>query len=80
VIWDSRFSGEGLFGERLVRLGYASPDQVRDALKIQARRDAEGRAHQLIGMIMVELGMIDTAQLINALKSYELERKEPADE
>ena len=58
------------FGLRAVGLGLVSVDQVEKALAVQKMLDANGQ-HQLIGMILVDLGMITTTQLLAVLHSYE---------
>ncbi len=58
------------FGEVAVRLGYVTDKQVHEALDQQRDRSADG-GHQLIGLVMLELGMLDNAQLINILKEME---------
>lgn len=63
------------FGSRVVRMGFARWGQVEKALAIQKMLDRNG-VHRLIGLIMVEMGMIDTTQLLSVLKTYELEREE----
>ncbi len=62
------------FGQRAIRLGFLSSEDLDQALASQRRRDAAGEAHQLIGMILVEMGCLTTTQLLSVLKTYEGER------
>jgi len=62
------------FGQRALRLGFLSSEDRDRALAEQRRRDAAGQPHQLIGMIMVETGLLTTTQLLAVLKPYEEER------
>lgn len=56
-------------GEAVVRAGYVTPEQVSEALALQRERDGIGEAHQLLGLILLELGAISSAQLIQALRT-----------
>ena len=58
------------FGEVAVRLGYITEEQVDRALDQQRDRHAKG-GHQLIGLVMLDLGMINNIQLVNVLKEME---------
>jgi len=58
------------FGEVAVRLGYITEEQVHRALDQQRDRRAKG-GHQLIGLVMLDLGMINNIQLVNVLKEME---------
>ena len=59
------------FGERAVRMGFVTEDEVRGALERQRSLAAEGRPHMLIGMVLLEMGALANDQLIQVLKSYE---------
>lgn len=56
------------FGEVVVAAGFLSPDAIEEALKIQAERDGIGESHQLLGLILLEMGAISSSQLIEALR------------
>lgn len=64
-------SGEQ-FGLRAVRLGLVTMEQIEKALAVQSMLDKSGQ-HQLIGMILIDLGMLTTTQLLAILRSYEQE-------
>ena len=68
-------SGEK-FGERAVRMGFVTEDQVRGALERQRSLAAQGRPHMLIGLVLLEMGALANDQLIRILKSYEEESGE----
>jgi len=59
------------FGKIAIKLGLCTPEDVEKALEIQRSLSATGREHKLIGMIMLESGMISSAQLIEVLRDYE---------
>jgi hypothetical protein len=63
------------FGMRAVRLGLVSVEQVEKALAVQKMLDKNGQ-HQPIGMILVDLEMLTTTQLLAVLHSYETEKQE----
>ncbi len=58
------------FGQIAIRLGFATSAQVQAALEVQDSLRKAGRP-RLIGMIMLEMGMISSEQLIEVLKYYE---------
>ena len=61
------------FGERAVRMGFVTEEQVHQALERQWSLAAEGRPHMLIGLVLLEMGAISNDRLIRVLKSYEEE-------
>ncbi|MCA8960611.1 MAG: UDP-glucose 4-epimerase, partial [Planctomycetes bacterium] len=67
---DDSAAGER-FGAAAVRLGFATPGDVQKALDRQAREEREGGGHKLIGLHMLEMGILSTSQLIDILKEYE---------
>ena len=62
------------FGARAVRMGFVSWEQVEKALAVQKKLRERG-VDKLIGMIMIEMEMLDTTQLLSVLKTYELEQE-----
>ena len=58
------------FGQIATRMGFVSSSQVQAALEVQDSLRRAGNA-RLIGMIMLEMGMISSEQLIEILKYYE---------
>ena len=61
---------ERLFGMRAARLGLVTMEQVEKALAIQRMLDKNGQ-HQPIGMILTDLGMLTTTQLLAVLRTYD---------
>ncbi len=60
-----------LFGDIAVRLGHVTEEDVARALERQKTEGEIGHAHKLLGMHMLELGILSTSQLIEILKYYE---------
>ena len=56
------------FGRAAVRLGFVTDTQVTRALSLQRDNGAAGLPHKLIGMIMLEIGALDTTELITVLR------------
>ena len=59
------------FGRVCVKLGFCTPQDVEKALEIQQTIDKNQKKRVLLGIIMLEQGMIDNAQLIKVLRYYE---------
>jgi len=57
-----------LFGEIAVKKGYVTNEQVEEALREQKEIEKSSGKHKLIGIVMLELGMIGTTELIDILK------------
>lgn len=60
-----------LFGDLAVRLEFVTEEDVKRALERQASEMEQGNQHKLIGMHMLEMGLLSTSQLIELLKHYE---------
>jgi hypothetical protein len=60
-----------LFGEVAIKLGYVTKEQVKEALNYQKDMKTKENKHKLLGMIMLELGMLGTTELINILRYLE---------
>lgn len=56
-----------LFGQVAIRKGYVTPQDVTDAVQFQ-RALAKNGARKLIGMILLERGLLGPAELIEILK------------
>lgn len=63
-----------LFGEVAVRLGFVKPKEVQAVLKIQETERTARKKHRLIGLIMLDKGILDTTQLIAVLKEIEAQQ------
>ncbi|NOZ21313.1 MAG: hypothetical protein GXP25_09510 [Planctomycetes bacterium] len=59
------------FGEIAVRAGFVRDTDVQRALARQREIASNGGNHKLIGIIMLELGLLSNAQLIHVLKELE---------
>jgi hypothetical protein len=59
------------FGERAVKLGFCLDADVREAIERQAGLAERGKPHKLIGLVLLDMGVITNAQLIRVLKTYE---------
>jgi len=59
-----------LFGEIAVRLGLATTQQVKLALKKQQQLGKNNR-RRLIGLIMLDMNILDTTGLITILKEID---------
>ncbi len=56
------------FGQVAVRKGYVTQQDVTDALGRQKDIVTAGTPHKLIGMIMLEMGVLGTTELIEVLR------------
>ncbi len=65
---QSKNSGGELFGQIAVRKGFVSQRDVDEALARQKELESNGRPHRLIGMIMLEMGLLGTTELIEILR------------
>lgn len=59
------------FGEAVVKAGFVDQEAVDAALKLQRDRDGIGDPHQFLGLILLEMGAISSAQLIQTLRSVQ---------
>ena len=59
-----------LFGQVAVRRGFVDEQQVRRAINTQ--RDRSNGIPRLLGLVMLEEGMISTGQLIEVLREVRL--------
>ncbi|MBI2930179.1 MAG: hypothetical protein HYY16_00890 [Planctomycetes bacterium] len=59
------------FGQVAVRKGYVTQEQVRHALEVQQNLATTGQRHKLIGLVMLEMGMLGTTELIEVLKEID---------
>ncbi len=57
------------FGMRAIELGFVTVEQVEKALAVQ-KMLTQNNQHQLLGMVMVDLEMLSTSQLLAVLKTY----------
>ncbi len=57
------------FGVSAVKKGLVTADQVVEALRIQVMEDIEKGKHRLIGLILLEQGLITLSQIEDVLAS-----------
>ena len=58
------------FGQIAKRMGFVAEPQIEAALEVQDAMTKAGKNRKLMGMIMLETGMISSEQLIDILKHY----------
>lgn len=61
------------FGAIATRLGFVDQDDVQRALQRQTQESENGHRDKLIGLHMLEMGLLSTSQLIEILREYEEE-------
>jgi hypothetical protein len=66
------------FGQVAVRKGFASRKQVDEALRIQRALHEQTGKHKLIGLVMLEMGILGTTELISVLKELSRMPSAPA--
>lgn len=60
-----------LFGEIAIRLGFVKLKDVQTALKTQESEREKSKDPRLIGLIMLDMGVLGTTELIAVLKEIE---------
>ena len=60
--------GKEPFGQVAVRKGFVTQPQVQCALNAQRLLGVRGEKHKLIGLVMLELGLLGTTELIAVLQ------------
>ena len=60
------------FGQLCVKKGFANQAQVQEALEVQRSLDGETGKHKPIGLIMLEMGILGTTELIEILKDLDI--------
>lgn len=61
------------FGEVVLAKGYCTEHDLARALRIQQEQDKRGERHRLLGILMIEEGILSTTQLIEILKELQPE-------
>ncbi|MGB1661910.1 MAG: UDP-glucose 4-epimerase GalE [Planctomycetota bacterium] len=59
------------FGELAVKLGFVTEQDIDRVLIEQDKIRSEGRGHKMMGLCMVEMGLISTTQLVEILRHYD---------
>lgn len=63
-----------LFGEIAIQKNFVTVAQVKQALEIQREMRRAGEGHKLIGVLLVELGYLSPARVVEVLEAYDAER------
>ncbi|MFH1487340.1 MAG: hypothetical protein ABII06_00385 [Pseudomonadota bacterium] len=63
---------EKRFGMTAVAKGYITLEQLIEAMKTQVSEDVDKATHRLIGEILVEMGFITPAQIIEVLDAMDI--------
>lgn len=58
------------FGAVAVKMGCCTTDDLQMALALQQALPRQGKPHKLIGMVLLENGLISCEDLIGILKYY----------
>ncbi|UCF95433.1 MAG: hypothetical protein JSW39_15225 [Desulfobacterales bacterium] len=61
--------GEKRFGCIAVEKGFIAPDQLVQALEIQARENVEQGTHRLLGQILADMGLLSQDQVEEILET-----------
>lgn len=69
--WGMAMDDSELFGNIAIRKQYVTEEDVHRALQIQREISQRGEEHKLIGLIMLESGMLSSVQLLDVLKYIE---------
>jgi UDP-glucose 4-epimerase len=72
---DETEAQKELFGEIAIRMGFITHEQLDTALKLQREMDRKG-THELLGMLMLQEGILSNSQLIQILKYMEAKAKQ----
>jgi len=59
------------FGVLAVRMGFASPDQIVDALDIQVKENLFTGKHRRIGSILLDQGILSRSQMQEVVKELD---------
>jgi len=63
---------ERRFGITAVESGYATVDQILNAIKVQIMEDMEQGRHRIVGEILIDQGVMNPSQINNVLKTMGL--------
>lgn len=59
------------FGDLAIELGFLTEAQLATALAEQRGRVERGESHKMLGLLLLQSGVIDTTQLIGILRAYQ---------
>jgi len=63
---------ERRFGITAVESGYATVDQILNAIKVQIMEDMEQGRHRIVGEILIDQGVMNPSQINDVLKTMGL--------
>lgn len=61
-------AGVQRFGEIAIEMGFATLEQVEQAATHQSTLARDGQPHKLIGVLLIEMGAMNTAQVVRVLR------------
>jgi hypothetical protein len=70
-----RFGRYQRLGEVIARLGFLSEDQVAEAVEIQSTLTVQGAHNTLLGLLLVEAGLLTPSQVFEALMEQQTSEK-----
>lgn len=62
------------FGAFAIRKGYATPREIQEGVAEQDRRERAGQPRPLLGMMLLQMGVLTTDQMIEILREMEQAR------
>lgn len=74
---DETEAQKEFFGEIAIRMGFITHEQLDEGLRLQKEMDRQG-THKLLGMLMLQEGMLSNSELIQILKYMEAKAKQKA--
>lgn len=70
-----RFGRYQRLGEVIARLGFLSEEEVAQAVEIQSTLSVQGASNTLLGLLLVEAGLLTPSQVFDALVEQQLSEK-----
>jgi hypothetical protein len=70
-----RFGRYQRLGEVIARLGFLSEDEVAQAVEIQSTLTVQGANNTLLGLLLVEAGLLTPSQVFEALAEQQMTEK-----
>lgn len=73
---EKRKDFEMRFGNIAVAKGFITTDQLFEAIKIQVTEEIEEKKHRLIGMILLDQGLMTIEQINEVLEAMDMSAKD----
>ena len=70
-----RFGRHQKLGEVIAKLGFLTEEEVAHAIEIQSALIVQGSSHTLLGLLLVESGMLTPSQVFDALVEQQFSEK-----